>query len=133
MAWIADPKALRTYDPERGLELKRGAGGSGGKYGFSIHKICDLDGKPLSVFYAHEKHRYPTDNEKQNNPGIRGFTTWTIDSHALVFKPDGGRYTLEESEAIIREAMLVHRDLHGKPLGGEWVFDVRVDSGTTGN
>ncbi len=143
MAWIADPKALRTYDPERGLELHKVGGGSDGSCDFVIHRI----GRPnesstwfikagsrifelsdpddvLAGFSAYMRARKATEDERSINPDIREFITWKV---ASGFGPTGWiikGYSLEESKEIIREAMLAYRYVHGEPAGPAWVIYV---------
>lgn len=125
MAWIADPKALRTYDPERGLELRRVGGGSDGSLRFAVHSI----GKPdevLAGFSVHGKARYATEEEKSVNPDLQGIYTREIRTG---LGPTGWiikGYSLEESKKVIREAMLAYRDAHGAPVGPAWVYDVKA-------
>ena len=121
MAFFADNKALRTYDPERGLEFKTASVGSDGGHTFTIHRI----GNPSDVVggvTAYLEVRKPTDEERSVHPEAEDFCLWVITG--------GGHlkgYSLEEAKAIVREAMTAFRVVHGAPLdGSKSLFDVKL-------
>ncbi len=123
MAWIADPKALRTYDPERGLELRGVGGGSDGAHDFVIHRIGESD-EVLAGFTAYMDSRKATIEERAADPSVEACTIWEIRAG---FGPKGWflkGYGRDESKRIIREAMLAYRALHGQG-GRATSYDVK--------
>ena len=120
MAFVADNKALRTYDPERGLELKTAGGGSDGHRSFVIHRIGDPNDVLVGIT-AYLEVRSPTDEELRVYPEAKDLGVWVI----LRGRHLKG-YSQEDSKAIIREAMLAFRAIHGAPLDGtKSLFDVK--------
>jgi hypothetical protein len=105
MAFIADYKMLRTYDPVRKLELFNNGGGSDGRRGFKIigiSKECE--------YSAYAEYREPDATELARFPGAKETVTWLIHLHPIL----PGCNELETKE-IITEAMMAYGVGHGAP------------------
>ena len=131
MAFISDTEALRTYDLERDLQLSSGGGGSDGSCDFYFHRIGDKEGERLGGFTAYLETRQPTEKEKIAQPGVKGVATWHI-TGSRRWKIGGGGlpikgFSLEESKAIIREAMLSYRYVCGNPVDTGRLYFVKFD------
>ena len=121
MTFVSDNKALRTYDPERGIELKDDGGGSDGSLDFLFHRIGEPD-KIVGRFSVYGETRPATDEERSTYPEAKSFCLWVVYNRGPVDGHDD-----EQSKAIIREAMLAYRGVHGAPVGTNvTLFDVKI-------
>lgn len=125
MTFIADHKAMRTYDPVRGLELVSDGGGSDRSRRFIFRRIDNPD-EVLGGVNTYQEVRRPTDEEELSHPEAREVCVWVIYGGWAGGAQLKG-YSLEESKEIIREAMLAYRDAHGSPVGSNAIhFDVKL-------
>lgn len=105
MTFVADAKALRTWDPERAIELKRIGGGSEGSYYFRLEL-------PNSGYeFAADTTFEPDPLFEEGDSRPRSRIVWRVRWHGV---PIPG-HDAEQTEAIIREALTAYRGGHGTP------------------
>lgn len=107
MSFVADPKQLRTYDPERGYELLKDGGGSSGDLRFRI------SGPQSTIKFSASFSQDSLSDEELCNLGSDYNKTsfvWTIHSFS------------DEWKGIIREAMMTYMFVHGTSLQGRETF-----------
>jgi hypothetical protein len=113
MTFIADNDALRTYDPERGYELFKLGGGSGGDLRFKIN------GPEGSVtFWAERRSRSMTEEEAARHPQSRHKKVgiWRV---SVVLDEDS------PWRRIIDEAMTAYQFVHGGTIDASpWETDI---------
>ncbi|WEK00991.1 MAG: hypothetical protein P0Y59_04650 [Candidatus Sphingomonas phytovorans] len=104
MTFIADNAALRTYDPDRGIELHLIGGGSSGisyfkliqhnvEIQFSAHMEAQANGA-----FVHDKEEIPN------------IIVWVVHKNRGILESG-----VTETDAIIREAMKAYKGSHGIP------------------
>lgn len=101
MAFIADRKARRTYDPDRGYELSREGGGSGGELRFRL--VGPEDETSFTATFGVDPLT-PAEIEKLGPQFDKIPIVWTVFWH------------LPEWRQVIREALRAYMFTHGAPL-----------------
>ena len=122
MAFVSDSTSIRTFDNERGFELRVISGGSDGSKIFEIFEI-DNPGNVLSSFTAILKSRPSTEAERQENADITEVSTWTVlCSNPPRFEIPG--IDTQETLAVLEEAFTSFKAVHGLgPVGTKYKLE----------
>lgn len=110
MTFIADPVALRTLDPERGIELFTDGGGPDGE---SRYKLVRSDGAVVRFSTQWDQTR--SDEWRRRNPLARQPAVYFV-GHIRGAFDDRSR---AETDAIISEAMTAFKGIHGRPIDSD--------------
>lgn len=110
MTFIADPVALRTFDPDRAIELFTDGGGPDGE---SRYKLVRSDGAVVRFSTQWDQSR--SDEWLGRNPSARKPAVYFVARTRGVFRDQ----TPAETDAIILEAMTAFKGIHGRPIDSD--------------
>lgn len=105
MTFVADAKELRTWDPERAIELKHIGGGSAGSHYFRLEFPNVSYEFAADTTFEHD----PLFEEGDSRP--RNRIVWHVRWHGV---PVPG-CDLKQTETIICEALTAYKGVHGTP------------------